>query len=143
MRKLPNKPLQQTVVPQGHRVESRRRLGGTPAAERQGVMRAAVGLACMHASAYTNRVPYQWDPAKARANRVKHGISFADAVGVFEDSRAITIDDPHPDEDRYITIGLDFLGRVVVVCWTWRDGEVRLISARRASRSELREYQEE
>jgi len=106
-------------------------------------MRAAVGLACMHDSAYTNRVSYQWDPAKARANRVKHGISFADAVGVFEDPRAITIDDPHPDEDRYITIGLDFLGRVVVVCWTWRGGEVRLISARRASRSELREYQEE
>ena len=87
----------------------------------------------MHDGAYTNRVSYQWDPAKARANR----------VGVFEDPRAITIDDPHPDEDRYITIGLDFLGRVVVVCWTWRDGEVRLILALRASRSELREYQEE
>ena len=48
---------------------------------------------------------YQWDPAKARANRARHG-SFADAVAVFGDSRAITLDDPHPDEDRYVTIGL-------------------------------------
>lgn len=86
---------------------------------------------------------YQWDPAKARANRRKHGIGFADAVGVFEDPRAITLGDSHPDEDRYVTIGLDFLGRVIVVCWTWRDEEVRLISARPATRSELRDYQEE
>jgi uncharacterized protein len=97
----------------------------------------------MHESAYACQVSYQWDPAKARANRAKHGISFADAVAVFEDSRAITLDDPHPDENRYVTIGLDFLGRVVVVCWTWRDEEVRLISARKATRAELREYQEE
>lgn len=96
----------------------------------------------MHVSAYSKRVSYQWDPAKARANRAKHGISFADAVAVFEDPRAITLDDPHPDEDRYVTMGLDFLGQVVVVCWTWRDEEVRLISARKAARAELREYQE-
>ncbi len=85
---------------------------------------------------------YQWDPAKARANRAKHGISLADAVALFEDPRAITLDDPHPHEDRYVTIGLDFLGQVVVVCWTWRDEEVRLTSARKANRAELREYQE-
>jgi uncharacterized DUF497 family protein len=88
-------------------------------------------------------VSYQWDPAKARANQAKHGISFADAVAVFEDPRAITLDDPHLDEDRYVTIGLDFLGRVVVVCWTWRDEEIRLISARKATRAERSEYQEE
>ncbi len=86
---------------------------------------------------------YQWDPAKARANRAKHGISFADAVAVFEDPRSITLDDRHPDEDRYVTVGLYFLGRVVVVCWTLRDEEVRLISARKATRAELHEYQEE
>jgi uncharacterized DUF497 family protein len=54
----------------------------------------------MHSNAYTFFVSYQWDPAKARANRAKHGVGFADAVGVFEDPRAVTIDDPHPDEDR-------------------------------------------
>ena len=86
---------------------------------------------------------YQWDPAKARADRAKHSVSFADAVGVFEDPRAITLEDPHPDEGRYVTIGLDFLGRVLVVYWTWRDEEIRLISARRATRTESREYEEE
>ena len=102
-----------------------------------------VRLACMHRNAYTSFVSYQWDPGKARANRAKHGVSFADAVGVFEDPRAVTIDDPHPDEDRYVTIGVDFLGRVLVVSWTWRDEEVRLISARRARRKESRDYEEE
>ncbi len=96
----------------------------------------------MHLCAYIYGVSYQWDPTKARANLAKHGVTFADAVGVFQDPRAITLDDPHPDEDRYVTLGLDFLGRVVVVCWTWRNEEVR-ISARRATQSEQREYQEE
>ena len=59
----------------------------------------------MHRNAYTLFVSYQWDPVKARANQAKHGVAFADAVGVFEDPRAVTIDDPHPDEDRYVTIG--------------------------------------
>ena len=53
----------------------------------------------MYRNAYTSFVSYQWDPAKARANRAKHGVGFADAVGVFEDPRAVTLDDPHPDED--------------------------------------------
>jgi uncharacterized DUF497 family protein len=97
----------------------------------------------MYRGAYTLQVSYQWDPAKARGNRAKHGVSFADAVGVFEDPRAVTLEDPHPDEDRYATIELDFLGRVLVVSWTWRDEEVRLISARRATRSETHQYQEE
>lgn len=96
----------------------------------------------MHRNAYTCFVSCQWDPAKARANRAKHGVRFADAVGVFEDPRAVTLDDTHPDEDRYVTIGLDFLGRVLVVSWTWRNEEVRLISARRASRREARDYEE-
>jgi len=88
-------------------------------------------------------VSYQWDPAKARANWAKHGVRFADAVGVFEDPRGITLADPHPEEDRYVTIGLDLLGRVLVVSWTWRDEEVRLISGRIASGAEKRDYKEE
>jgi uncharacterized DUF497 family protein len=53
----------------------------------------------------------------------------------------MTLDDRHPDEDRYLTIGLDFLGRILVVSWTWRDEDLRLISARRATRTETREYE--
>ena len=97
----------------------------------------------MHSNACTVFVSYQWDPAKARSNRANHGVGFADAVGVFEAPRAVTIDDPHPDEDQYVTIGVDFLGRILVVSWTWRDEEVRLISARRATRKECRDYEEE
>lgn len=81
------------------------------------------------------------DPVKARANRKKHGVSFPDAVGVFEDPRALTRDDPHPDEQRCVTLGLDLMGRLVVVSWTWRDDEIRLISARKATRTETGEYE--
>jgi uncharacterized protein len=62
-------------------------------------------------------------------------------VGVFEDPGATTIDDPHPKEERYVTIGLDLLGRVLVVCWTPRGSQIRLISARQAARSERLDYE--
>ena len=83
---------------------------------------------------------FQWDPKKARANAKKHGISFSDAIGVFEDPRAVTIDDPHPDEERFATLGLDLLGRVLVVCWTPRGDDLRIFSARRATPSERESY---
>jgi uncharacterized protein len=50
-------------------------------------------------------VTFQWDPAKARANLRKHRIDFADAATVFEDPRALTQDDPHPREERLVTLG--------------------------------------
>jgi uncharacterized DUF497 family protein len=86
-------------------------------------------------------VTFQWDPRKARSNRSKHKVAFADATVVFDDPRAVTIDDPHPNEERYVTIGLDALGRVVVVCWTPRNGDVRLISARPANKTERSDYE--
>ena len=85
---------------------------------------------------------FEWDPAKARANRRKHGVGFPDAVGVFEDPAARTVDDPHPGEDRYVTLGADLLGRILAVAWTWRGEDIRLISARLASPRERRHYQE-
>lgn len=85
---------------------------------------------------------FQWDPAKARANRQKHGVAFADVVGAFEDPAALTFDDAHPDEDRFLTLALDFTGRLIVVHWTWRGDDIRLISARKANPSERRLYQE-
>jgi len=85
---------------------------------------------------------FQWDPAKARANRRKHGVGFPDAVGAFEDPLALTGEDSHPTEDRFATLGLDFLGRLVLVSWTWRGDDIRLISARLATPRERRQYQE-
>ena len=85
---------------------------------------------------------FQWDPGKARENQRKHGVDFADAVGALEDPRALTRDDPHPVEERFLTVGLDLRGRLVLVNWTWRDDDIRLISARKASPGERRQYEE-
>ena len=97
----------------------------------------------MHKCAYTAGVSFQWDPLKARANLEKHGIDFADVVGAFEDPRARTMPDPHPTEDRFVTVALDSLVRVLVIVWTQRDDEIRLISARKATRHERRQYEQE
>jgi uncharacterized DUF497 family protein len=88
-------------------------------------------------------VAFQWDPDKARANLRKHRVDFADAATVFEDPRALTRDDPHPHEKRFVTLGLDALGRLLVVSWTSRDDEFGIISARRANRVETRQYEKE
>jgi uncharacterized protein len=85
---------------------------------------------------------YQWDPSKARINLRKHGISFADAVFVFEDTDAITIEDEHPDEERYVTLGKDSQERVLVVVFTWRENLIRIISARKATSLERKQYEE-
>lgn len=63
---------------------------------------------------------YQWDKNKATSNLQKHGIEFADAVSVFSDDLAITIPDNRFDEDRFVTIGMDAFGRILVVVFTWR-----------------------
>jgi uncharacterized DUF497 family protein len=85
---------------------------------------------------------YQWDAAKARANLRKHGIEFADAVGAIEDLLAITLDDPYSSEQRFVNLGQDYLGRIIVVNWTLRGEDVRLISARPATRAERKQYEE-
>ena len=97
----------------------------------------------MYGCTYTVIVTFQWDPAKARANLRKHRVDFADAATVFEDPRALTQDDPHPREERFVTLGIDALGRLLVVCWASRDEEYRIISARRANRAETRRYDKE
>ena len=86
---------------------------------------------------------YQWDPAKSKSNVKKHGVEFADALGVFEDPDAITIEDPDSEEEqRFLSIGLDVLGRIIVVAYTYRDDDVRLISARKATKKEVKIYEE-
>jgi uncharacterized protein len=85
---------------------------------------------------------YEWDPTKAEANWRKHGVSFADAVAVFGDERALTLEDSHPDEERYVTLGMDAFARVLVVVYTWRGEVIRLISVRKATRAERAQYAE-
>ena len=84
---------------------------------------------------------YEWDNNKAKSNLEKHGIDFADAVSVFADDAALTILDDHPDEERLVAIGMDALGRILVVVYTWRANNIRLISARKATRHECRQYE--
>jgi uncharacterized DUF497 family protein len=86
---------------------------------------------------------YEWHPNKARSNYKKHGVRFSDAVGVFEDEKAITIPDEHEREDRFITIGRDFLSRVLVVVYTFRNVVIRIISARKATAREITMYEEQ
>jgi hypothetical protein len=86
---------------------------------------------------------YEWDPNKAKSNFKKHGVKFSDAVGVFEDEQAITIDDENEKEDRFVTIGMDFLSRVLVVVYTFRDIVIRIISARKATKRERKMYEEQ
>jgi uncharacterized DUF497 family protein len=84
---------------------------------------------------------YEWDPNKAKLNFRKHGVSFADAVTVFSDDLAITVKDDNPDEERFVTMGMDALGRVLVVVYTWRGNRVRPIMARKATKSEREQYE--
>ena len=87
---------------------------------------------------------FEWDAIKEKANRRKHGISFDEAQTVFFDEHAIQFFDPDhsDDEDRFIMLGMSFKLRVIVVCHCFRESEtvVRLFSARRAEKSEEREY---
>jgi uncharacterized DUF497 family protein len=72
---------------------------------------------------------------------LKHRIEFADAA-VFDDGSAVTIpDEDSEDEERWVTIGRDAFDRVLVVVYTWRGTNIRLISAWTASRREQRDYE--
>ncbi len=85
---------------------------------------------------------FEWDPRKAAANLRKHGVDFADAATVLYDDLAVTVPDDDPDEGRCVTMGMDALGRLLVVVYTWRGKRARLISARHATGPERRRYEE-
>ena len=93
----------------------------------------------MHSCAY-NIMRYQWDKKKAASNLRKHGIYFADAVSVFADELAVTIEDDYEEERRWITLGRDLFGRILVVVYNWSDDEIRIISARKACAKERKQY---
>lgn len=89
---------------------------------------------------------FDWDKSKEANNRRKHGVSFDEARAAFYDDNARIIADPNhsQDEARFILLGLSDRLRVLVVCHCYRDddGVIRIISARKASRSETRNYEE-
>jgi hypothetical protein len=89
---------------------------------------------------------FDWDPAKAAANLRKHRISFDEAISAFSDERGLLLDDPDHsgDEDRLVLLGLSGALRLLVVvhCYRERDATIRLISARKATRSERLAYDE-
>lgn len=86
-------------------------------------------------------VAFEWDAAKASVNYRKHRVHFADAVAVFEDGSAVTIpDEDFDEEERFVTIGRDAFARLLVVVYTWRGLNIRLISARKANRRESKDY---
>ena len=73
---------------------------------------------------------FEWDPAKARENLRVHGVNFAVAAGVLEDENALTIEDIDAEgEQRFRILGMDGLGRLLVVVYTYRGENIRLISA--------------
>lgn len=87
---------------------------------------------------------YEWDSRKARSNLQKHHVSFDEAASVFMDKRALTFDDPdHSDEERReITIGMSARGRVLFLAHCERGEWIRIISARKATSRERKQYAE-
>ena len=95
----------------------------------------------MYSCAYNMCLDYQWDEDKATSNLQKHGVEFADAVSVFADDAAITIVDEELDDERFVTVGKDAFGRILVVVYTWRGESIRIISAHKATRHERQQYE--
>jgi len=87
---------------------------------------------------------FEWAPAKAAANLRKHQVSFDEAVTVFADSLSMTASDPdHSGEEmRYITVGRSIRDRLIMVAYADRRGTIRIISARKLTRSERSAYEE-
>jgi uncharacterized DUF497 family protein len=86
---------------------------------------------------------FEWDSRKAAANLRKHGISFLEASTVFGDPLSITISDPDHSgsEARFVDIGLSHQRRLLVVCYIEREGNIRIINVRRATRLEQKQYE--
>ena len=90
---------------------------------------------------------FEWDPVKARQNVKKHGVTFERAATIFLDSQTLSeFDEKHTRrEDRWVTLGLDRTGILLVVCHTYREvtatsAWIRIISARKATRNEAKQY---
>ena len=89
---------------------------------------------------------FSWDPEKAKTNQKKHGISFEEAQTAFYDdnARIIHYPDHSKEEDRFILLGMSVKRRALIICHCYRDGDkiIRIISARKATGAERKEYEE-
>ncbi len=89
---------------------------------------------------------FEWDENKAKTNLKKHGVSFEEAQSVFFDENARIIPDPDHSisEDRFIILGISLNVKLLVVCHCYRENEksIRIISARKATKPEAKQYQE-
>ena len=90
-----------------------------------------------------NSVNFEWDPAKARQNHRKHRVSFQEAATVFGDPLAATYSDPDHSmsEQRFLTVGMSGVGRVLIVAHADRGESIRIISARKTTRREREHYE--
>ncbi len=88
-------------------------------------------------------IVFEWDSNKAKTNVLKHSVSFEEASTVFGDKHSITIDDVSHSlqEKRHVTLGLSSSNRLLVVVHTARGERIRIISVRKASRKEKKQYQ--
>lgn len=90
-------------------------------------------------------IRFSWDPDKAKINEKKHGVSFEEAATIFYDDNARFDHDPDhsQDEDRFILLGMSVKFRILVVCHCYRsdDAEIRVISARKATKKEREQYE--
>ena len=90
------------------------------------------------------QLAFDWDEGKNLSNRKKHGISFEEAETVFVDENALLIHDPDHsgEEDRFVLLGLSAKLRMLVVnhCYRKNDEVIRIISARKATRMERKQY---
>ena len=85
-----------------------------------------------------------WDIKKAALNIRNHGIEFSHAATVLDDPMAVTVEDTRHGEQRFVTVGSDIIGRILVVVYSYSgEEEIRLISARKATPKERRVYEEE
>jgi hypothetical protein len=87
---------------------------------------------------------FEWDARKAESNWRKHGVRFSEAEPEFEDDEAITIvdDESDPGEQRFVSIGMGAKERVLVVIYSYRGQNIRIISARLAEAHERKQYEE-
>lgn len=95
----------------------------------------------------TMQYDFEWDPAKAQENLGKHGVRFREAATVFRDPLALTLfDADHSNgEERWVTVGISALGRILVVCHTYRaealtSATIRIYSSRKAEKREIDQY---
>jgi uncharacterized DUF497 family protein len=87
---------------------------------------------------------FLWEARKAEANHMKHGVRFSESLPIFVDDYALTItdDESDPEENRFVAIGMGAKARVLVVVYSYRGKNIRIVSARVAETQERRQYED-